>query len=114
MRRVLALALLLWIVLSCARPRPDLEDFVVRYVTSVVTATPFHERYTPPEERGYLTILRSKVTADFEVTSSDYLGPGDYSFGVTFSNGASVVVEVRERGDSIETVSIAISDQPSR
>ena len=110
----LVMASVLFAALGCGSRPEHLDEFVTEYVRSVHDGTEFYERYTAEEDLEVVQISRPKTTADFEVTGWDYHGPGDYSYAVAFSNGATAVVTVYEREGEVEAASLTINRQPAR
>lgn len=95
-------------MLACSGPSDELESFVSAYVTSVRDDTEFYKTYAPDSSRSVIDISRSNMSADFEIVRWEDVGPGEYEFVLSFSNGATGVVAVVERKGEVELATLIV------
>lgn len=72
------------------------EEFVRRYVESVVADTSFHRAYTPKDDLSYYQSheYREKVVEGFTVTGENRNALNSWDYSIAFENGTIGLVEV--------------------
>lgn len=95
-------------LIACVEPRPDLEEFVKNYVSSVYADTEFYLQWTGPEALTIVEASRPNMSAGFKISGWDYYGAGHYEYSISFANGATGVVAIIETENGVSNVSLIV------
>lgn len=112
MRAIVVITSLLFGLFACSGSRADLERFASEYVKSVYAGTELYKRYTPEAHRKVVEGSRMNMVEGFSFTGWDYVGPGNYEYGLKFANGATGVIAIYERGGEITEASLIVTPPP--
>jgi hypothetical protein len=109
--------ILFFLVLAAACERSNrsvTDEFVIKYVGSIVDGSEFYKKYSTPHDLELIEIIRPKMTRKFQISSWEYVSPRESEYAISFSNGALVIVAIDERDGVVESASLQITRQPNQ